>query len=118
MVSLLGGHLHFKNNYVLFSRFSRCLKEFWISRASAEQRKGRAGRTGPGACFRLFSEKDYAEFSAYATPEIQRVPLDSMILQMVSMGLPDARKFPFIEPPSCDSIENSLNSLKVRLDCY
>ena len=37
----------------------RRLKEFWISRASAEQRKGRAGRTGPGVCYRLFSEADY-----------------------------------------------------------
>ncbi len=37
----------------------RRLKEFWISRASAEQRKGRAGRTGPGVCFRLFSESEY-----------------------------------------------------------
>ncbi|XP_033607605.1 probable ATP-dependent RNA helicase DHX34 isoform X2 [Cryptotermes secundus] len=75
------------------------LKEFWISQASAEQRKGRAGRTGPGVCYRLFSEEEYAKMDQYSTPEIQRVPLDSLLLQMVAMGLPDARKFPFIEPP-------------------
>ena len=90
----------------------RRLKEFWVSRASAEQRKGRAGRTGPGVCFRLFSEKDYMAMTPYSKPEIERVPLDSLVLQMVSMGLPDARKFPFIEPPAAESLENSITSLK------
>ena len=88
------------------------LKEFWVSKASAEQRKGRAGRTGPGVCFRLFSEKDYTAMAPYSKPEIERVPLDSLVLQMVSMGLPDARKFPFIEPPAPESLENSISSLK------
>ena len=88
------------------------LKEFWVSRASAEQRKGRAGRTGPGVCFRLFSEKDYTAMTPYSKPEIERVPLDSLVLQMVSMGLPDARKFPFIEPPTPESLENAISSLK------
>ena len=50
------------------------------------------GRTGPGVCYRLYDSPDYDAFQEYATPEIQRVPLDSLILQMVSMGLPDARK--------------------------
>jgi len=88
------------------------LKEFWVSRASAEQRKGRAGRTGPGVCFRLYAEKEYAEFSPYSKPEIERVPLDSLVLQLISMGLPDARKFPFIEPPPPESLENSILVLK------
>lgn len=89
------------------------LKEFWISRASAEQRKGRAGRTGPGVCFRLYSEEEFAAMSQYTLPEIQRVPLDSILLQMIALGLPDARKFPFIEPPSSSSIENSICNLKL-----
>ncbi|KAG6801736.1 ATP-dependent RNA helicase DHX34 [Apis mellifera caucasica] len=88
------------------------LKEFWISKASAEQRKGRAGRTGPGVCYRLYSETEYLNLEKYSTPELQRVPLDSLLLQMIAMGLPDARKFPFIEPPSPESIENSIISLK------
>ncbi len=88
------------------------LKEFWISRASAEQRKGRAGRTGPGVCFRLFEQAEYKALEPFSTPEIQRVPLDNLILQMLSMGLPDARKFPFIEPPPVESIENSILVLK------
>lgn len=90
------------------------LKEFWISQASAEQRKGRAGRTGPGNCFRLYSEEEYSSFLAYSTPEIQRVPLDSLMLQMISMGLPNIRMFPFIEPPSHEKLESSLTSLKVQ----
>jgi len=88
------------------------LKEFWVSRASAEQRKGRAGRTGPGVCFRLFSEAEYTAMTPYSKPEIERVPLDGLILQMVSMGLPDPRKFPFIEPPPAESLENSITVLK------
>ncbi|XP_072767032.1 probable ATP-dependent RNA helicase DHX34 [Anoplolepis gracilipes] len=88
------------------------LKEFWISKASAEQRKGRAGRTGPGVCYRIYSEEEYKILERYSTPELQRVPLDSSLLQMIAMGLPDARKFPFIEPPPADSIENAILSLK------
>ncbi|XP_017888997.1 probable ATP-dependent RNA helicase DHX34 [Ceratina calcarata] len=88
------------------------LKEFWISKASAEQRKGRSGRTGPGVCYRLYSEEEYTALEKYSTPELQRVPLDSLLLQMIAMGLPDARKFPFIEPPPAESIENSILSLK------
>lgn len=88
------------------------LKEFWISQASAEQRKGRAGRTGPGVCFRLYSEAEYASFDSYAKPEIMRVSLDSLVLQMLAMGLPNIKLFPFIEPPPRDSLETSIISLK------
>lgn len=88
------------------------LKELWISKASANQRKGRAGRTGPGICYRLYSEKEYDELENYSKAEIHRVPLESLLLQMVSMGLPNARLFPFIEPPSMESIETSVLSLK------
>ncbi|XP_042885965.1 probable ATP-dependent RNA helicase DHX34 [Penaeus japonicus] len=92
----------------------RKLKEFWISQASAEQRKGRAGRTGPGTCFRLYTEQEYSQFSQYSTPEIQRVPLDSLVLQMISMGLPNVRLFPFIEPPAQEQLENAVQSLKAH----
>lgn len=92
----------------------RKLKEFWISQASAEQRKGRAGRTGPGTCFRLYTDQEYSQFSQYSTPEIQRVPLDSLVLQMISMGLPNVRLFPFIEPPAQEQLENAVQSLKAH----
>lgn len=60
------------------------LQEFWISRASSEQRKGRAGRTGPGVCYRLYAESDYDSFAPYPVPEIHRVALDSLILQVIT----------------------------------
>ncbi|GLH05301.1 ATP-dependent RNA helicase DHX8 [Gryllus bimaculatus] len=88
------------------------LKEFWVSQANAEQRKGRAGRTGPGVCFRLFSEEQYNDLEAFTEPEIHRVPLDSLILQMLALGLPDARQFPFLEAPPEGAIEGALLSLQ------
>uniref|UniRef100_A0A672K3Q4 RNA helicase n=1 Tax=Sinocyclocheilus grahami TaxID=75366 RepID=A0A672K3Q4_SINGR len=88
------------------------LQEFWISRASSEQRKGRAGRTGPGACYRLYSESDYDAFAPYPVPEIHRVALDSLILQMKSMGLGDPRTFAFIDPPPASSIQTAVMYLK------
>lgn len=88
------------------------LKEFCISKASADQRKGRAGRTGPGTCFRLYTEEHFNSLEPYSTPEIHRVPLESLILQMISMGLPNARLFPFIESPPIECIENSILTLK------
>ncbi|KAL1373660.1 hypothetical protein pipiens_018534 [Culex pipiens pipiens] len=88
------------------------LKEFWISKASSEQRKGRAGRTGPGICYRLYSEKQFQDFEAYTTAEILKVPLESLLLQMISMGLPNSRMFPFVEPPPADNIENAIMNLK------
>lgn len=87
------------------------LQEIWISKASAEQRKGRAGRTGPGICYRLYSPKDFEEFENFSKPEIQRVSLESLILNMISMGLQDVRKFPFLESPDAGNIENTLKCL-------
>ncbi|KAL0972695.1 hypothetical protein UPYG_G00193600 [Umbra pygmaea] len=88
------------------------LQEFWISRASSEQRKGRAGRTGPGVCYRLYAESDYEAFASYPVPEIHRVALDSLILQMKSMGLGDPRSFIFIDPPPASSIQTAMTYLR------
>ncbi|XP_036941732.1 probable ATP-dependent RNA helicase DHX34 [Acanthopagrus latus] len=88
------------------------LQEFWISRASSEQRKGRAGRTGPGVCYRLYAESDYDAFAPYPVPEIHRVALDSLILQMKSMCLGDPLSFVFIDPPPASSIQTAVTYLK------
>ncbi|XP_053908950.1 probable ATP-dependent RNA helicase DHX34 [Cuculus canorus] len=90
------------------------LQEFWISRASAEQRKGRAGRTGPGVCYRLYAESDYDAFSPYPVPEIHRMALDSLVLQLKSMGLGDPRTFPFLEPPPSSSLETAVRYLRAQ----
>ncbi|XP_032244296.1 probable ATP-dependent RNA helicase DHX34 isoform X1 [Phoca vitulina] len=88
------------------------LQEFWISQASAEQRKGRAGRTGPGVCFRLYAESDYDAFAPYPVPEIRRVALGALVLQMKSMNVGDPRTFPFIEPPPPASLETAILYLR------
>ncbi|XP_013170006.1 PREDICTED: probable ATP-dependent RNA helicase DHX34 [Papilio xuthus] len=88
------------------------LKEFWISKASADQRKGRAGRTGPGVCYRIYSEQQYIDMEAFSTPEVSRVPLASLLLLMSSLGVNDVRCFPFLDTPPEDAIENALLELK------
>jgi ATP-dependent RNA helicase DHX37/DHR1 len=73
----------------------------WISKASASQRAGRAGRTGPGHCYRLYSSAIYeADFEEYTEPEILRTPIEGVVLQMKSMGLHNVINFPFPTPPS------------------
>jgi ATP-dependent RNA helicase DHX34 len=73
------------------------LSEFWISKASAAQRTGRAGRTGPGECFRLYSENEYNHMNEFAVPEIQRAPLEPIVLDIKALGLGDPAQFEFIE---------------------
>lgn len=72
----------------------------WISKASADQRAGRAGRTGPGHCYRLFSSAVYEEFfPQFSIPEILRTPFESIVLSMKSMGIDQIVNFPFPTPP-------------------
>ena len=70
-----------------------------ISRASADQRKGRCGRTGPSVCIRLYSEEEFLARPAFTEPEVLRTNLASVILQMKSLRLGEVEKFPFMEPP-------------------
>ncbi|APZ42753.1 ATP-dependent RNA helicase HrpA [Acidihalobacter ferrooxydans] len=70
-----------------------------ISQASADQRKGRCGRVGPGVCIRLYSEEDFASRPAFTDPEIQRTNLAAVVLQMGALGLGEVADFPFIDPP-------------------
>lgn len=72
----------------------------WISKASAEQRAGRAGRTGPGHCYRLYSSAVYErDFQQYAEPEILRTPIEGLVLQLKSMGIHKVVNYPFPTPP-------------------
>jgi ATP-dependent RNA helicase DHX37/DHR1 len=72
----------------------------WTSKASAAQRAGRAGRTGPGHCYRLYSSALFEHhFEKFAIPEIQRMPIDGIVLQMKSMHIDTVVNFPFPTPP-------------------
>ena len=82
-----------------------------ISQASADQRRGRCGRIGPGLCIRLYSEEDYSARPAYADPEIKRVNLASVVLQMRAFGLGDIERFPFLDPPEPKAVKDALTLL-------
>jgi ATP-dependent helicase HrpA len=70
-----------------------------VSRASADQRKGRCGRVAEGICIRLYSEEDFAGRAEFTEPEIQRTNLASVILQMKLLGFGDIADFAFLDPP-------------------
>ena len=70
-----------------------------VSRASADQRRGRCGRVGPGVCVRLFSKEDFESRARFTAPEIRRTNLASVILAMAASGLGRVDEFSFIDPP-------------------
>lgn len=82
-----------------------------VSQASADQRKGRCGRVGPGVCIRLFSEEDYLSREAYTTPEIRRSNLAAVILQAESLQLGSLEDFPFLDPPRSETIRDGYRTL-------
>lgn len=83
-----------------------------ISRAQANQRSGRAGRTGPGKCFRLYTEKAFElEMLPNSIPEIQRKNLASTILMLKAMGINDLLNFQFMDPPPVQTMVNALHEL-------
>ncbi|HEV8377416.1 MAG TPA: ATP-dependent RNA helicase HrpA [Tepidisphaeraceae bacterium] len=82
-----------------------------ISRASADQRKGRCGRVEAGICIRLFSEEDFTTRPQFTEPEILRTNLASVILQMKALHLGDIQEFPFVEPPDYRSIRDGFATL-------
>jgi ATP-dependent RNA helicase DHX37/DHR1 len=80
----------------------------WISKASASQRAGRAGRTGPGHCYRLYSSAVYEhDFPEFAEPEILRMPIEGVVLQLKAMNLQHVVNFPFPTPPDRQSLAGS-----------
>ncbi|QDU93595.1 ATP-dependent RNA helicase HrpA [Lignipirellula cremea] len=82
-----------------------------VSKASADQRKGRCGRVGPGICFRLYTEEDYLGRDPYTTPEIRRTNLASVILQTTALKLGAIEQFPFLDPPKPEHIRDGYKTL-------
>ncbi|MBB1254741.1 ATP-dependent RNA helicase HrpA [Streptomyces sp. OF3] len=83
-----------------------------ISQASANQRKGRCGRTSDGVCIRLYSEEDFLSRPEFTDAEILRTNLASVILQMAAAGLGEIERFPFIDPPDHRSIKAGVQLLE------
>lgn len=83
-----------------------------ISQAQARQRSGRAGRTGPGKCYRLYTEAAYRnEMLPNSIPDIQRTNLAATILQLKAMGVNDLLSFDFMDPPPAPTMLTALESL-------
>lgn len=90
------------------------LKVVPISKASAIQRAGRAGRTSEGLCYRLFTFADYDQLSTVTMPEITRTELSSAILQLKALGIDNFMKLQWLTIPPSESIAQSLSSLMVH----
>ncbi|KFY09912.1 hypothetical protein V491_07903 [Pseudogymnoascus sp. VKM F-3775] len=82
-----------------------------ISKASATQRAGRAGRTKPGKCFRLYTESDYASLPQSSIPEIQRSNLAPVILQLKALGIDNIARFGFFTSPPAELVVRALELL-------
>jgi ATP-dependent helicase HrpB len=83
-----------------------------ISRASADQRAGRAGRTAPGVCYRLWSVRDHEGRAAQELPEVKRLELSEVVLNLKSHGIVDLKTFRWMEAPEERSLVRAENLLK------
>jgi ATP-dependent helicase HrpA len=99
------------NRYSVRTGVSQLLVEP-VSKASADQRKGRCGRTESGVCFRLYEEQDYESRPAHTDPEIKRVSLAGVILRMKALRLGDIERFPFLDPPQQRAITEGYRVLE------
>jgi pre-mRNA-splicing factor ATP-dependent RNA helicase DHX15/PRP43 len=82
-----------------------------IAKSSAQQRAGRAGRTRPGKCFRLYTEQDFMELEEQTHPEILRCNLASTVLELVKAGLKDLVRFDWVDAPAPEALMRALEIL-------
>lgn len=101
--------LNFYNPYT----FTSSLEETPVSKASCDQRRGRAGRTAPGTCYRLYPRKDYDLRQMYTTEEIYRTDLSEVVLRMAELGITQFYDFDFISPPGKEGIRGAIETLKM-----
>jgi ATP-dependent helicase HrpA len=83
-----------------------------VSKASADQRKGRCGREAEGICIRLYSEEDFVQREDFTPPEVLRTNLASVILRMATLGLGDPESFPFLDPPDTRLVNDGVRLLQ------
>jgi len=83
-----------------------------ISRASADQRKGRAGRVAPGVCHRLWTERTHHHLDRHTPPEIENADLASLALELATWGTPDPDALRWLDPPPADAVERAQSLLR------
>ena len=90
-----------------------CLLPSWVSKASAHQRRGRAGRVKAGVCYRVYTRRQHSAMVEHATPELLRTPLEELCLTIKSLGLGSAAKFiaRALQPPEDRAVHNALELL-------
>ena len=104
--------MHHKESLHDVSTKVDCLFPTHISKASAMQRAGRAGRTRPGKCFRLMTEDEYNGLPDHSFPEMARVNVSSLILTLLRVGYTNPIRFPFITPPTQGAFIAALGELE------
>jgi ATP-dependent helicase HrpA len=102
-----------KINYYNPTTYTASLIETPISKASAKQRRGRAGRTRPGVCVRLYSRQDYEHRPLYTAEEILRTDLSEVVLRMAEIGIKDFENFEFLSPPEPAGIAGAVETLRL-----
>ncbi|HOV12786.1 MAG TPA: ATP-dependent RNA helicase, partial [Spirochaetota bacterium] len=100
-----------KINYYNARTFTSFLELKPISKASCDQRTGRAGRTAPGIVYRLYSEEDYKNREEYTKEEIYRTDLSEVVLRMADLGINNYFDFDFISPPNRGAINSAIETL-------
>jgi len=102
-----------KMNFYNTRNFTSSLVEVPISRASCNQRKGRAGRTAPGICYRLYTREDYDDRDLFTKEEIYRRDLSEVLLRMAELGIHDFERFDFISHPGRENIRGAVEVLRM-----
>jgi HrpA-like RNA helicase len=102
-----------KLNFYNPRTYTSSLVESPISRSSANQRKGRAGRTREGSCYRLYTRKDFESRPLFTTEEIYRTDLSEVVLRMADLGITGYEEFDFISPPGREGIIAAIETLKL-----
>ena len=102
-----------KLNYYNPKTFTSSLIEGPISKASCNQRKGRAGRTQEGTCYRLYSRKDFENRPLFTTEEIYRTDLSEVVLRMAELGVTSFEEFDFISPPNREGLIAAIETLNL-----
>ncbi|NQT57965.1 MAG: ATP-dependent RNA helicase [Bacteroidetes bacterium] len=102
-----------KINYYNPKTFTSSLIESSIAKASCNQRKGRAGRTAPGVCYRMYDKNDFNNRPTYTPEEIKRTDLSEVVLRMSELGITDFESFDFITHPGHAGIASAIETLRL-----